>query len=144
MKTPNQYLEQIADILGTKMRDGKLTIEYDVTTVAEAKNSIRRFTLQQKQLRQVKREIGQDTKSIRAQYKAVADKAQPSGGATLMGLFGKRGMMKSSVADQRRKLARERDATLSPYTNVSLVIDDVLLQMDMIKVNLTEFIQSEG
>lgn len=139
----HDYLQRIADILGTKLIDGRIEIDFHADTVEQAKAMLPRFTLQQKQLRQLKREIGQDTRVIRAQYKERAANVQPSSGASLLGLFGKRGASRTSVADERRRLARERDAQLVGYDNVKLMIDNVLIQIDAIKLEFNEFISQE-
>ena len=134
------YKKRIEDILGDEFVDNCLRLEVDIDNVKDAQNQHKRIVLQQKQLRQVKRDINADIKTIRDHYKTLSDNAQPSGGSILMGLFGKKGGMRSSVADQRRKLRYERDDMLAPYDGAKQTIDDIITQMDFAKLNIKEWI----
>ena len=134
------YKKRIEDILGDEFVDNRLRLEVDIDNVKDAQNQHKRIVLQQKQLRQVKRDINADIKTIRDHYKTLSDNAQPSGGSILMGLFGKKGGMRSSVADQRRKLRYERDDMLAPYDGAKQTIDDIITQMDFAKLNIKEWI----
>jgi len=139
--TEEAYKERIEDILGGEFVNDQLRLEIDIDNVKDARNLHKRLILQQKQLRQVKRDVNADMKTIRAHYKTLSDNAQPTGGSIFMGLFGKKGGMRSSVADQRRKLRYERDDMLAPYDGVKQTVDDIITQMDLAKLNIKEWIE---
>jgi len=93
--TPAQdYINRVGDIFGAEFIDGRLNLHLSADTVPEAKQLRKDFIQKQKQLRQLKREINIDIKTIRAIYKERVANAQPSTAAGILGIFGKRGTMR--------------------------------------------------
>jgi rRNA maturation endonuclease Nob1 len=127
------YRQEIAELGFDRM-----TIE--VSSVTEAKQALAKVRAAQKELRQIKRNINMDMKIIRADYSERMATAG-AGTSTLMGLFGQRRAAGQLRADAKRRLRAERDATLAPYDEVKLMIDDLLVQMDSAKLQLTGFIE---
>ena len=138
----SEYMERVAGVLGG---DGSLHLELSISSVDEAKLAHKRMVQQQKQLRQIKKEINQDMKNIRAAYKEASDNVQPSASSSIFGgLFGKKGYAKGNVAQQRRDLRQRRDGTLEPYNQAKLTIDDLLIQMDGAKLSIKNYIDEES
>jgi len=129
-------MARVEDVLGGEFDNGQLKLSLSWDTVDEAMLLKKKIINQQKQLRQIKREINLDMKNIRASYKQASDNVQPS----FLSVFASRGASKKSVADQRRKLRAKRDRELEPYNNTKLTIDNILLQLDGAKLSLTEYI----
>ena len=135
-----EYMDRVGDALGGEFVNGRLRLALDISSVTEAQIQKKKFVQQQKHLRQIKREINQDMRYIRDAYKDASADVQPSSVSIFAGLFGKRGISKSDVAQQRRDLRQRRDNTLEPYNDAKLTIDDLLIQIDGAKLALTEYI----
>jgi len=131
--TPKDYHRQISD-LGLD----KLTIS--ASSAAEAKASMTPVRSLQQQLRQIKRYIDQDMKTIRAEYRDKSSTAASSS-SSLLSAFGKRKLAGQVRADAKRRLSAQRDQQLKPYENLKLTIDDVLFQLDSAKLQLSDYIQ---
>ena len=139
----DDYKARVEEILGAEFANGEINLSLAADSVGEAKNLHKRLVLQQKQLRQVKREINNDMKHIRALHKQASANAQPSGGSLIMGLFGKKGYQRSDVAEQRKQLRKARDNALYPYTELKQTIDDILVQMDYGKLTIKEWLEEQ-
>jgi hypothetical protein len=133
--TPEGYRQRISALGLDEVRIG-------VNTVAEAKAALTTVRDMQKELRQIKREINVDMKTLRAHYAEKVSVAG-EGSSALVGLFGKRGAASRMRADAKRRVRAERDQELAPYNNVKLYIDDLLTKMDGAKAELTRFMQDE-
>lgn len=132
MATPEEYRSQIKQIV--------LAIPaQDPSTNAEIKHLAKLIRQSQKELRHIKKAIAVDTKEIRAMAKA--DAAKGSGVATVTRLFGARGAARHIDANERRDIARNRDASIEPYDQATRQIDDLLLQLDGIVLRLESRIE---
>ena len=95
----------------------------------------------QKGVRQIKKEINLEIKSIRAAYRQKSSTAG-EGSALVFSLLGKKGVGRSLRADAKRNVARERDGVIAQYENLKLDIDNMLIKMDRLKIQLEEYIQN--
>ena len=136
---PEGYQIKIEEILGAPIGPGEMRITlgtYD--TVDEAKLTLKKLRLMQKQLRHVKKESNQDMKEIRAAYQLEGEKIADSG--TFTGLFfGKR----AAGRDRQRKradLSQKQKSALEPYENVKDTIDTLILAMEGTKLDIETFI----
>lgn len=118
-------------------------LNLSISTVADAKATLKDLTQSQKALRQLKKEITLDIKTIRVGY---ADR-MVGAGATASGvftLFGQRKTAGSIRADAKRRLKAEQDRQIAPYEQVKLMIDDMINQMDRAKIQLQNYIAENG
>ena len=137
---PAGYRKRIEDCLGAKFEGDKLGFHIGAEDVEDAKLKKKLMVQQQKELRQIKREINQDMKTIRADYKQQSANAQPS----FLGVFvGGKGYAKNQVAKQRREIKQKREAALQPYEKIKLKIDSLILYLDRAKLAFTEYIDQE-
>lgn len=113
--------------------------ELTISTVADAKAMLKELSASQKGLRQLKKEITLDIKTIRAGY---ADKMAGAGSAAsgVFTLFGQRKTAGSIRADAKRRLKSEQDRQIAPYEQVKLMIDNMINQMDRAKIQLQNYI----
>ena len=61
--------------------------------------------------------------------------------SAIASLFGKRKLAGQMRADEKRRLNAERDRKLSPYEDLKLTIDNLLVQMDAAKIRLGDLIE---
>lgn len=117
-------------------------MEISASSVAEAKSALSRVRNLQKQLRQIKRNVNLDMKTIRAEYQQKMSTAASTSSGILT-LFGQRKMAGTIRADQKRRLGQERDRALQPYQSINLQIDHLLVQLDSVKLQIDEFIEAK-
>lgn len=117
---------------------GKWNIEFEFNTPNEAKQVLTGIRMKQKQLQQVKKMLSMEIKAIQQSYRNEVAKVQPS---SLLSLFGGKGKAKSLAADQKRQIARSRDKAISPYEELKLTIDNILMRMDGLKMQVEMYIQ---
>ncbi|RLI51184.1 MAG: hypothetical protein DRP09_19470 [Candidatus Thorarchaeota archaeon] len=133
MASPSQYRSQIKNL-------GLDNLEMTASSIAEAKNAIKRTRNLQKMLRQIKQNINLDMKTIRANYRQKMSTAA-STSSTIVTILGKRKLAGQMRASEKRRLRMERDRTLQPYESIKLMIDDLLIQMDSAKAQFQAFIE---
>ena len=110
---------------------------FSTPTVDDAKLAIKRVTLVQKQLRQLKKEINAEMKHIRSMYSAKSSTAGAGTSAVLRLLGNKKAASSSrALAKKRTKLKKERE--LIPYESVKKSIDHYLLEYDRLKLEFQE------
>ena len=126
MKTVSEYVAQIDDINIEK------NLNKTIESINEAKE-IKKLCLDyQRNLRQLKKSIGLDIKTIRLEYKdKIANAGSTLGG--VFSLFGKRRIGGSIRADAKRGMIKERDSVIFPYEDLKLVIDNYIYSIDNIK-----------
>jgi len=113
-----------------------------ISSIEEAKEIQKLCIDYQKNLRQIKKSIGLDIKTIRLEYKdKIANAGSTLGG--VLSLFGKRRIGGSIRADAKRGMTKERDSVISPYEELKLVIDNYIYSIDDIKNQLKEYIVEE-
>jgi hypothetical protein len=136
--TPAQdYIDRVGAVLGSEFIDGRLRLEISTGDPKEAKAISSRLVQQQKQLRQIKKEIALDMKAIRVHYKAEAASVEASLFTTIFG--GSR----NNAANKRRAVNAQRDRTLYPYEAAKNTIDDLLTQMDGAKLKIKEWLSEQ-
>lgn len=133
MKTPDDYRH-------TLQKMGVVSLRIEASTKAEAKEALKRVRQLQQELRQVKREIALDVKTIRAHYRERKESAA-AGSSAILTLFGKRGAAGQVRASERRTLTSEADRQIRGYEDVKLTIDDLLTQMDKAKAQIEQYIR---
>lgn len=138
MATPSDYTKQISEILGVPYHKGKWNIEFEFNTPNEAKQVLTSMRMQQKQLQQVKKMLGMEVKVIQQSYRNEVAKVQPS---SLLGFISGKGKAKSLAADQKRRIAQSRDKAISPYEELKLTVDNILMRMDGLKMQVEMYIQ---
>jgi F0F1-type ATP synthase membrane subunit b/b' len=131
MASAEEYRQQVSDL-------GLDHMEIGASSLAEGKAALADVRRLQKELRQIKRNVNLEMKTVRTQYKARIAAAGTSGwtGLLAMGRGGSR-----YRASEKRRVRAERDSKLAPYDEVKLTIDDLLVQMDGAKLQLQEFIE---
>jgi len=133
MASPKEYRRQIKDL-------GLERMEITASSIAEARDALRRIRSLQKELRRIKRSINLDVRAIRTNYSQRMSTAASTSSAVAT-LFGKRKLAGQLRADEKRRLRMERDRALRPYESIKLAIDDLLVQMDSAKARLQAFIE---
>lgn len=130
VRTARDYVQEV------KALDMAISCE----SVAEAKSAKRKIISAEKKLRLIKRNINQDMKAIRAEYRdRIGSAGQGAGNLLLQLTAGKRTASKIRAAE-KRQLRAERDSRLEPYESVKLTIDDVLIQTRDAKQELDDYI----
>jgi hypothetical protein len=130
VKPASDYVQEI------KALDMAISCE----SIAEAKSAKRKIISVEKKLRLIKRNINQDMKAVRAEYRdRIGSAGQGVGNALLQLTAGKRTAGKFR-AEEKRRLRGERDRKLQPYQQVKLMIDDFMTQTADAKRRLDDFI----
>jgi len=135
---PAEYRKRIEDCLGGE------NISVQIETLDEAKFQKKMVLQQQKELRQIKRQISEDMKNIRAYYQQQSANVQPSVFGIFGQLVGKKGYARNEAAKEKRSIKQEQQTALQPYENIKRTIDNVILQLDRAKLMLTEYIKDES
>lgn len=138
MAKADYYTKQISEILGVPYHRGKWNLEFEFNTPNEAKQVLTVIRMKQKQLQQVKKMLGMEIKAIQQSYRNEIAKVQPN---ALLSLFGGKGKARSLAADQKRRIAGDRDRAISPYENLKLTINNMLVSMDGMKIQVERYIQ---
>lgn len=131
---PKEYLERLEKLNLEKYDSVKLT------SLSEAKQMLAKIKTDEDMLRQTKREINLELKTIRNEYRnKIADAG--TGGAAMFSLFGKRKAGSSYKASQKRAVQNERDKMIAPYEKIKTVIDQELIILDDLKLQITNAIE---
>jgi hypothetical protein len=133
----NDYEKRVQAITSANAR-------FDVTTVAEAKAAQKQIVLAQKELRQVKKEMGLTMRDLRAQY---ADKKEDVSRGSFskgvaQGLFGKKTVARAD-ASQKDAIRQAQQKQLAPYEALAAHIDAVLLDYDRRKMQIDAWIAQQ-
>lgn len=143
MTDPDTFLDEIAKIVeGDRSsigEDERVSAKFSWSTIDEAKVLLKEVRHKQKQIQSIKQRVNQEIKEIRQEYKGYEANVQPPGGLT--GFFMGKGQKRSSVARGKRSVAQRRDEALKPYESIKVAIDDLLVQMDGMKIALEKSIQ---
>ncbi|GAA4884625.1 hypothetical protein [Ferrimonas pelagia] len=134
MKSAQDFLNQLQD-------EGLTTFSMKVDTPEDAKLAKKKIILNQKRLRQIKKEVNEVQKSIRADY-AIQSQTAGSGGSTVLSIFGKKKLAGSWRAAAKTDLRAERDSLLQPYTSLKEIINEILYKSDEAKLKCDEIVHS--
>jgi len=135
MTNPEEYLDQIAEIMSVDAGEGEsrtLKLSFNWETAEEANLLLKRVRQQQKELRLLKKRVDQDIKTIR--QKANEDKDDVAAGF-FSSLLGK-GAARSDVAAKKRKITARQDAEIEPCNEVKLSLDNVITKLDGLKLEI--------
>lgn len=115
-------------------------VELKASSVVDAKSALADIKRLQLELRNIKRELNLDIKSIRAEYQQQMPNA---GGAvsTWLTIFGKRKAAGSARATAKRQVASQRDSELREYEAVKQTVDDLLVQLERGKIAFQQYIE---
>jgi uncharacterized OB-fold protein len=123
-----------------RQRLTSMSLRFSGSTIAEAEAALARCRELQGELRHMKSSVNLDIKGIRASYQHRMSSPAPIA-STVFSLFGKRKLAGSIRADTRRALRIDLDKSIAPYEQVKMMIDDLLLQLDGARRQITQFIQ---
>lgn len=135
MASPDEYRSYLAEL-------GLENLELSVSNVTEATAALRECGRLLKLLRQAKRNVNQDIRELREEYRRRISSAG-EGVSTLVGLFGKRGAAGRIRAESKRAERRERDRVLAPYQEVKLRMDDLVTQLQNAKLQLQGYVEQK-
>lgn len=137
MATPQEYDRRIAEAL-------KGNTEFKVSTTAEGKLLLKQIVQVQKELRQIKKEIGLTIKDLRGQYAdQKADVGKPGFGKGVMqGLFGKKAVGGMN-ASQKDKIRQAQTKQLGPYEELQRKVDRFVLEYDSHKLKIEGWIAQQ-
>ena len=131
MASAEEYRQQVSDL-------GLDRIEIEASSLTEGKAAVANVRRLQKELRQIKRNINLEMKTIRAEYKQKIAEAGTSGLTGLLAMGRGGGKFRAS---EKRRVRAERDSKLDPYDQVKLTIDDLIVQLDGAKLQLQDFME---
>jgi hypothetical protein len=137
MATPQEYDRRIAGAL-----EGNT--EFKVSTAAEGKLLLKQIVQVQKELRQIKKEIGLTVKDLRGQYADQKAKVGKGGFGTgvMQGLFGKKAVGGMNAA-QKNKIRQNQDKQLDPYEDLQRKVDRLVLEYDSHKLKIEGWIAQQ-
>ncbi len=127
----------MSNVYSYRYRANALLVQASGSGVDDAKTLLATVRQNQKQLRQIKKEINLDMKVVRAEYKQLWSEAKDRRSWWQQAFLGKSATERARV---RRETTRERDEKLQPYGQLKIDIDEMLVQMDGLKLKLQKYI----
>jgi hypothetical protein len=138
MTSAKDYEKRVSAILGTNARNGKIHLKWNSPEEARLRRSS--VSQMQNELRILKKEVGLIVKAINSSYTTeIAKVGKGVGPAFLGGLFGKKTVGQANVSE-RDRLRRQQIEMRQPYQLVNHMIDDVITQLDQLKLQIDEWI----
>ena len=134
MSAAKEYVGRVSGLL--LQLEQLESIENTKPALRKALNEI---TLIEAELRQIKKQIALDMKSIRQNYAERSANAG-SGGSAVFTIFGKRGSAGTWRANAKRQLAKEKENELKPYDHLKIQIDGIMIQIAKAKADIKEAI----
>ena len=142
MSSAQDYEQRVWTIVGAMAQGRQIHLQWN--TAVEARLHKTRITQIQKELRLVKKDISLTKKAVNASYASERTKVGKGFGAGVAtGLFGKKAVGRSNAAI-RDNLRRNQLNAIAPYEGVSRLIDDILLQLDQLKLQLDSWIAANS
>ena len=136
MTTPQEYLDRVGLIVGGDISDREVNLQFSWNDYSEAKALLIRLRSIQKELRLLKMEVSATVSSVKSEFTTARTSVGKSFGATLAaGFFGRRTMGLVNAA-QREDLRRNKIDSLEPYEGVKRIIEQILHQLETIKVQI--------
>lgn len=134
MRTPKEFLERVAQILGAESPEGRIDIEFRWDSRDEAKVALNRTTIMLRDLRLLRHELSLGTTELRHLYsQKLAHIDQLASEDDQSSYLYSRSMSSQIDADMRRTVRVERSDALAPYLGVSRTLAAVDLQIRTIQ-----------
>jgi hypothetical protein len=136
--TPQDYASRIRNILGDLMAGSERRTAYlTCRTVEEVTQRLNEMRLMQKELRLLKKDVNLTMRQIRSSFTAKRAEIGKPGFTTafMAGLLGKKSVGKMNALNREALRQQERKA-LSPYESFINAIDEVLIELDRLKMGL--------
>ncbi len=133
-----EYESKIDAIQGLSLGRTKGSWSVSITTESDdPKLAVREMRRMQSELRALKKKANLRMKMLRNEYRQViADQGYKLGvGGALLGSR-YRGAMRREASEKKRKLRAQRDEALAPYEQVKTGIDQLVLELDRMKIEL--------
>ncbi len=127
------FQQRVSDILGVPFQNDGWKFSLSAETPAEAKRVVARIRQQQKELRLLKTDLAADIREIRARYDAEAAAVQPSA----LSIFGGKEAFRRSAANKKRQIKAQRDKSTAGMEAMKRIVDDLLIQLDRAKLELS-------
>lgn len=135
VSVPPVYRSRLQSILGSALDNGAYRLDLQWNSAEEARRYSARIPQMQGELRQVKAEINQRMKEIRAAFAQRRESVRPGLVAVVASRVTGAGKKRTAEDKARKleKLSRKQDEALAPYQMTRDVIDRLLLQLDSLK-----------
>lgn len=138
MATRQEYVEKIRAVLH------HLRQFESVHSIVEGETLLREIHRAQTEVRKIKREINQDMKAVRMDYRRAG--SQITTNTAALTLFTKGAWNKGvrmSATMQRQKLMAKRDQILAEYDELKYLIDQEIAELDGLKSSIQAAIKGE-
>ena len=132
MNSPEHYIHRLNEL-------GFSSMKFSISNIEEAKQAQKQALEAQKQLRQLKKDLNLDIKELRSHFRQKSSSAG-SGSSAAFQIIGKKKLAGQVRAEAKHNVKREKDSTIAPYERVKYSIDDLLSQLDDVKVQAQSFI----
>lgn len=130
MRTPTEFLEQVAQIIGVNGISKDIKLEFRWDTYDEAKDVLNRVTGMLRALRLLRNELALGTKELRQVYsQKLAHIDQLASEEDQSSYFYSRRTMAEVDSDMRRSVRVERNEAVLPYLGVGHTMTAVELQL---------------
>ncbi len=133
VEVPRAYRSRLESIVGSSLENGAYRLDLQWNSVEEARRHSARIPQMQDELRQVKAEINQRMKEIRAAFSERRGSVKPGLVAVVASKVTGKKRTAEDKARKLEKLSRKQDEALAPYQMTRDVIDRLLLQLDSFK-----------
>ena len=137
--TPQEFIARIEGILGSRLVDGEVRVQFPYDTLGEARQQMARIRTLQRELRLVKKEVGFTAKQVRSAF--IGQRAEVGtgfGSGLVAGFFGRRTAGRMNAA-RREDLRRGQLEAVAPYEKISRFLENMLVQLDGFKVQLEQW-----
>ena len=131
MRERDWYIAEIERIIGDPLPgDGKIEASFHTDDAVEAKDLLKRMTVMQRELRNLRREATTDMREIRGYY--VSQRSNVEAGF-FASAFGGRGGAARDRKNKREQSKAEEAGALAGHDAITAMIDDLLVQLDRAK-----------
>lgn len=140
MISSQEYVSRLRSILGgSKNERIKRLLKW--TNIEQAQQHLKEIRLVQKELQLIKKDISLTMKDIRSSFTAMkAEIGKPGFNTAFMGgLFGKRTVGKMNAL-KKEELRKQENEVLSPYVSIIQIIDEMLVELDRVKLQMENWI----
>jgi hypothetical protein len=136
MPTSQEFLSEIARIVGDDLSDGEVNLRLSWNDYHEGKAHIDRMRAMQRDLRVLKKDVSAEISNLKSHFITQKASVGTSLGAGLAGLLiGRRTVGKFNTAN-REDLRRSQINSVAPYESVKRTIDQILHMLDGCKAQV--------